>query len=159
MFHCWLSGNRLTPLLPLVLWCGQSAHHTRSHDRYLFSYFKNEALVLHTEILRLENIFSNQSFVIKESLCATSKEMWGQKAQHSFCKEWVQVRMKTRELNPHYAAESLSWYSRDRAKQVWTPPSLHRLRMALVSSADITPPSAELARENSWLASSWQQRH
>lgn len=61
-----------------------------------------------------------------------------------------------REVGPHYAAESLSWYSRDRSKHVWTPTSFHSLWITAVSSGDITPSSAELARANSWRASSWQ---
>lgn len=59
--------------------------------------------------------------------------------------------------SPYYAAESLSWYSRDRSKQAWTPLSFHNLRITPVSSADITPSSALLARANSWRASSCQQ--
>lgn len=58
---------------------------------------------------------------------------------------------------PHYAAESLSWYSRDRLKQAWTPLSFHSLWITPASSSDITPSSAVLARANSCRASSCQQ--
>lgn len=73
-----------------------------------------------------------------------------------FCVYSVVVSVPVRvSAGPHYAAESLSWYSRDRSKHAWTPLSAHSLRITPPSSADITPSSAELARANSWRASSW----
>lgn len=58
----------------------------------------------------------------------------------------------------HYAAESLSWYSRERLKQAWTPPSFHRRLMTPASSPVMKPSSAEPASTNSCRASSWERR-
>lgn len=56
----------------------------------------------------------------------------------------------------HYSAESLSWYSRDRLKQPWTPESFHSRFMMAASSGDRSPSSALPVTENSFLASSWK---
>ena len=37
-------------------------------------------------------------------------------------------------VNTHYFAESLSWYSRDRLKQYWTPRSDHKRSIAFMRS-------------------------
>ena len=58
---------------------------------------------------------------------------------------------------PYYEAESLSWYSRERTKQAWTPSSAQSRWITAVSSVDITPSSVEPARENSWRASFCRQ--
>lgn len=58
----------------------------------------------------------------------------------------------------HYAAESFSWYSRERLKQAWTPPSFHSRWMTPASSPVMKPSSAEPARTNSCRASSWTDR-
>ena len=58
---------------------------------------------------------------------------------------------------PHYAAESFSWYSRERPKQAWTPPSFQRRWITPASSPVMKPSSAEPARTNSCRASSWRQ--
>lgn len=54
----------------------------------------------------------------------------------------------------HYAAESLSWYSRERLKQARTPPSFHSRWMTPASSPVMKPSSAEPANTNSCRASS-----
>lgn len=54
----------------------------------------------------------------------------------------------------HYAAESLSWYSRERLKHACTPPSFHSRWMTPASSPVMKPSSAEPARTNSCRASS-----
>lgn len=55
----------------------------------------------------------------------------------------------------YYAAESLSWYSRDLLKQACTPLSFHSLFITPASSAVIKPSSAAPASTKSWRASSW----
>lgn len=57
----------------------------------------------------------------------------------------------------HYAAESLSWYSRERLKQAWTPLSFQSRLMTPASSAVMKPSSAEPASTNSCRASSWER--
>lgn len=57
----------------------------------------------------------------------------------------------------HYAAESFSWYSRERLKQAWTPPSFQSLLMTPASSTVMKPSSAEPASTNSCRASSWRR--
>ena len=57
----------------------------------------------------------------------------------------------------HYAAESLSWYSRERLKQACTPLSFHRRLMTPASSAVMKPSSADPASTNSCLASSCER--
>lgn len=59
----------------------------------------------------------------------------------------------------HYAAESFSWYSRERLKQAWTPPSFHSRLMTPASSPVMKPSSAEPASTNSCRASSWEESH
>lgn len=54
----------------------------------------------------------------------------------------------------YYAAESLSWYSRERLKQACTPPSFHSRWMTPASSPVMKPSSAEPANTNSCRASS-----
>ena len=59
----------------------------------------------------------------------------------------------------HYAAESLSWYSRERVKQPCTPLSAHSRWMTLDSSSGRMPCSSAAAdRANSWRASSCRGR-
>lgn len=58
------------------------------------------------------------------------------------------------EVKTHYSAESLSWYSRDRLKQLWTPESFHNLFMMAANSGERSPSSALPVMENSFLASS-----
>lgn len=55
----------------------------------------------------------------------------------------------------YYAAESLSWYSRDLLKQACTPLSFHNLFITPASSAVMKPSSAAPASTKSWRASSW----
>lgn len=55
----------------------------------------------------------------------------------------------------YYAAESLSWYSRDLLKQACTPLSFQSLFITPASSAVIKPSSAAPASTKSWRASSW----
>lgn len=64
--------------------------------------------------------------------------------------------IKTSEMiYAHYAAESLSWYSRDRAKQLWMPLSSHNRLITLARSSGKTPCSSAVAdRANSCWASS-----
>lgn len=58
-------------------------------------------------------------------------------------------------IHAHYAAESLSWYSRDRAKQLWMPLSPHNRLITLASSSGRMPCSSAAAdRANSCWASS-----
>lgn len=58
----------------------------------------------------------------------------------------------------HYAAESLSWYSRERLKQAWTPPSFHSRWMTPASSPVMKPSSADPASTNNWRASSYRDK-
>lgn len=58
----------------------------------------------------------------------------------------------------HYAAESLSWYSRERLKQAWTPPSFQSRWMTPASSPVMKPSSAEPASTNSCRASSYRDK-
>lgn len=55
----------------------------------------------------------------------------------------------------YYAAESLSWYSRDLLKHACTPLSFHNLFITPASSAVMKPSSAAPASTKSWRASSW----
>lgn len=59
------------------------------------------------------------------------------------------------QTHTHYAAESLSWYSRDRVKQLCMPQSAHNRRITLAKSSGRMPcSSAAAARAKSCWASS-----
>lgn len=58
------------------------------------------------------------------------------------------------DLETHYEAESLRWYSLERPKHVCTPPSNQRRLRIPASSALMSPSSTVLASANNCLASS-----